>query len=91
MKTILKYTLRATEHQELELPAGSQALSCQEQHGELRLWVLVKDDRPLRKYSVYLYATGCPMEMDSSQVYLDTVQICNGLGVFHCFVGSDFI
>jgi len=91
MKTIFKYTLKETDYQELEMPCGAQALSCQLQHDKIQLWALVDTDVPLRKYSVWIETTGHPLKLGPSKEFLGTIQIANGLGIFHVFVQADLI
>lgn len=45
MRTIWKYPLEATDHQELMIPSGAKILDAQFQAGQLCLWAMVNTAR----------------------------------------------
>jgi hypothetical protein len=91
METIWKIPLKDIDYQELELPVGSKALSCQVQHNQMKLWALVDTDLPLRKYSIWIYGTGHPVCLSPAKEFLSTVQLYEGVCIFHVFVQADFV
>lgn len=83
-KAVYKYPLKLTDIQELVLPAGSQILSVQEQHGEVCLWALVDTSRePQRRY-IAIHGTGHGV-YDGALIYITTFQMHGGKLVWHVF------
>lgn len=86
MKTVFKYTLAITDHQEITLPKGAQPLSVGIQNGHLMLWCLVDDQADLAMpRDVYVHGTGHKVD-DIPLQYLGTVMLNGGALVFHVFI-----
>ena len=88
MKTIHKYPLTWDNTQTLTMPAGSQIVSVQPQHGKITVWASVDTDvKETADYRIKVYTTGERIE-DASLIYLDTCVI--GDFVFHvCIVPEE--
>lgn len=88
-KVVLKYDIPLQSALfRTRLPVGSQFLTFQEQHRNLRIWVLT-DDPPvdLIDHTMVILATGEPFDFSQYRKYdyLGTVQQFEGLRVWHLF------
>lgn len=86
MQTIWKYPLSITSEQTLKMPVGARVLSIQFQCDTLCMWALVDGSLDQESRTFRIYGTGHPIEpeLNSSLVYLATVQESNRL-VWHVF------
>ena len=85
MKRILKYPLQLTGSQSVELPAGAEILSVQEQRGMPQLWALVDPDEPGELVEIVCYGTGQEIEAEHPLSFISTEQFNSGQFVFHFF------
>lgn len=79
--TIWKYTVRQTDSQEIEMPAGAKILAVRMQGSVLTLWAMVDPSEPKESRTIQVYGTGHPA--GSAGVYIGTVQ--HGPMVWHIF------
>lgn len=94
-KTIFKYRLSLTDRQIIEIPMGSKILSIQAQsnYGETRapfsLWMEIdSDQKSFEPRMFHIVGTGKPIpstDDDAELVYLATVQIEDGMLVWHFY------
>lgn len=84
--TIWKYTLNPGRTL-LEIPSGGQVLTVQVQHGEVRIWVLVRPEASLvtREFTVYGTGHEVPEDPTCTRAYLGTIQMAEGSLIFHVF------
>jgi hypothetical protein len=85
VKTIYKYPMPIVDELTKELPAGSQLLCVQMQRGEPQLWAVVDTDQPPVARDFRWVGTGHPFDLGTHCAYIGTVQISEGLRVFHLF------
>ena len=86
---IFKYTLKITDNQTVEMPAGCQAMCIQQQNGQPQLWVLCDPDAPLIPYQILCVGTGHEIKKPVGQ-YLGTIQVIQPISfVFHFFSSLD--
>lgn len=85
MKTIYKYGLDITDKQRIELPVGAELLSVQNQRGEINLWALVDSEAELEENLIECFGTGHPINIDAPRQHLGTIQIQDGLQIYHFF------
>lgn len=86
MKTIYKYTLQVMDIQNLELPIHSKILTVQVQNKEPVLWAIVCNPVTATEIRIIeIVGTGSPM-FDAKRKYISTIQLNNGLAIFHVFV-----
>lgn len=83
MRTIYKYPLEITDHQEISIHAGAELLDIQVQNGSIYLWCMVNPNQSMRKYYFRVLGTGQPIESEFNVPYLATVQ--TGRFVWHIF------
>ena len=82
---ILKFELQVTDMQILAMPVGAKILDVQMQNGNLQLWALCDNSKPLiEKRKIAIYGTGNPMP-DNCGEYIATFQMAGGSLVFHVF------
>lgn len=85
--TIWKYSLKADDVQEVEIPIGSKLLSVQTQNGIPCLWVLVYEKNTKEVRKVYTFGTGEPLNfLPEALTFIGTYQMYNGELVFHVFI-----
>ena len=84
MRTIYKYPIEITDTQTLEVPQDRRILNVQMQDGKPCIWMEVETDTPHAELKVYVVGTGHPMPKTDLH-YIGSVQIANGLYVFHVF------
>ena len=84
-KEIWKYILRPIIT--LDVPAGSQILSVQEQFGEICIWMLVDPTLEKEERRFEVYGTGHPINYDMGtwRTYIGTVKLENGSLIMHIF------
>ena len=84
MRTIYKYELSLTDDiQTINLPRGAHILRFGEQDGQVVMWVDVRTDNEKDLHTFLIVGTGHDIT-DYPSVYLDTVQMSNGL-VWHIY------
>lgn len=83
MISIWKQQLALQSKQEIQVPAGSQIMTAQEQNGVPCLWFSVNTERPLEQRTIHIIGTGHPIEDPKILDFIDTVQI--GPHVWHIF------
>lgn len=85
-KTIYKYVLKVTDHQEVTLPVGATILSVQVQREAVCLWAMVDPEEEMGKdHTIEIYRTGHPVEHPEGLHFIGTVQLLDGRLVFHVF------
>ena len=98
MITIYKYDLALTDRQTLQLPAGAEILSVQEQEAwlyehrstpanqrTLQLWALVDTKAPVTPRHFTIAGTGNPLTNQVILRHIDTVVMARGSLVWHIF------
>ena len=93
MMTIWKFPLKIADQQFLRVPSGSKAISAQSQGRDVYLWATVDTDKANMgvDVSVWIHGTGHCADMAVRYGrHLSTVQIDEGVLIFHVFVGKDF-
>jgi len=88
MKTIWKYPLQCTDHQEVMMPEGSKILCVQTQAGRPCLWALVDADPLTTKHRrrILVSGTGHHLPEPFHGHYIGTFQLeGDGALVFHVF------
>ena len=85
MPTIHKFTLSPEELNEIRLPADAEILTVQNQRNKICMWVKLdkSSQRVVRKFSVL--GTGWDIVSKYKLKYIGTVQLEDGLLVFHVF------
>lgn len=81
MRTVLKFEVKP--RMVLTLPAGSEFLAVQIQHGEPRAWFLCEQGAPNFERTFICVPTG--EASISDEEYLGTFQLGDGALVFHLF------
>lgn len=69
----------------LPMPRGARILSAQTQRGEPQMWALVDPDAGPEEREFRLVATGERIQDADRLTYIGTVQMNDGLLVFHLF------
>jgi len=86
---IWKYQLEDEARQVIMMPSGAEILSVQQQHGDLQLWAMVDPYVPKQMRVFEIFGTGTTMPDLSSEGrarrHLATVQVCQGMLVWHVF------
>lgn len=85
MKTIWKATLKATDVQAIEVPAGAELLCAREQHDLICVWFRCDPDQPKEQRPIAIVGTGHNAPDDGR--YLGTASIYGGSLMFHVFEG----
>lgn len=94
-KVVWKYTLAIADTQELELPYGSQYLSCACQREDIVLWFLVNPVAQLKeKWQVFIFGTGHEITEERfdtdyahvTDVFAGTVLMMDGALVWHIWL-----
>ncbi len=86
MLTVYKYEIPAEDEFTIDLPAGAQPLSFQEQRGAGCMWALVDPEARTTKRRFRLAGTGHPIEHDAGALrFVGTAQFRGGGLVFHLF------
>lgn len=86
---IWKWSLKVTDRQHLQLPAGAKVLTVQTQFGRPQLWALVDQRAEPEPRTFATYGTGNPMPDGDPGAYVGTYQIDDGALVFHVFEVKD--
>lgn len=85
MNMIYKYELQIDDMQVIEMPKGSEILTAQVQNNKVCLWAMVDPvTSKTEGRKIRMIGTGNPVE-DSNLKYISTVQMVNGLVVWHIF------
>lgn len=86
MLTVYKYEIPAEDEFTIDLPAGAQPLSFQEQHGAGCMWALVDPEARTTKRHFRLVGTGHRIHHDAGAMrFVGTAQFRGGALVFHLF------
>jgi len=82
MKTVFKYPIEITEHQQIEMPSGSELRYIDiDPNGVPCIWAVVNTDSPIILADIYIYGTGHPIP--AGRNYLKSFQ--QGSKVYHVF------
>mgnify|MGYP003452762052 FL=1 len=82
---IWKFGLEVKDIQFLAVPTGAKFLDAQMQNGNLQLWALCDNSKPLiEKRKIAIYGTGNPVPSNSGE-HIATFQMSDGNLVFHVF------
>ena len=84
MNIIWNYELEFKYEQTHYLPLGYKILSVQQQRGKICVWVQIDPDRDTQEVTFFIRCTGDEIKNSKSIVYLNTVQMDDGL-VWHVF------
>lgn len=84
-KTIYKYTLEATDVQQIEIPQGAEILCIQTQNETPCIWALVDPNATVTKRVFEIFGTGHNVPENGNRKYIGTFQLNQGALVFHCF------
>jgi len=87
MKTIYKYEIETTDHQEIMLPQGAGILTVQTQDDLPCLWACVDTEAPIHPQEISIFGTGHLVPENIGE-YIGTYQLNNGRLVFHVFKSS---
>jgi hypothetical protein len=87
MGTIWKFMLRPAAVQTIRMPKGSEVLTAQVQGEELCLWAMVDPDNLMEDRMFLIVGTGHNMPEVFGR-YVATVQMENGLLIWHIFEGE---
>jgi hypothetical protein len=86
MMRVFKYPIPIQDEVQIQMPSTGTILSVQEQHGEVVLWALVDDEKPLTPMKFRVVGTGHPIEDADDLVYVGSVQQAGGALVWHVFL-----
>lgn len=81
-RAIFKYHITKENNGLIEMPEGSNVVSCQLQNGIITIWAIVDESKPLVKRQFDVYGTG--WDVDARNTFIGTVQDNDGL-VWHIF------
>ncbi|MDQ0376545.1 DUF7352 domain-containing protein [Amycolatopsis thermophila] len=84
MRSIWKFPLDITDRQPVNMPAGSDILDAQFQHGVLCVWAAVERENPVEPRTLVIVGTGNPMP-DGKLQHIATVQHPDLGLVWHVF------
>lgn len=84
---VYKYRLQLFDRQIVKMPSNSRILSIQGQHGTLTMWALVdvNSEPVVREFFVFGTGHPVPAEMVDRLAFVGTVQMNDGLLVWHVF------
>lgn len=83
--TIWKYSLKATDYNEILLPTGAEILCVQMQNGEPCMWAMVNSEETKKElHIIETFGTGHSIDHNPRK-YIGTYQLQNGYLVFHVF------
>ena len=82
--TIWKYSLEATDRQNVMMPEGAQILTAQMQGETLCLWAIVNPEATKQLRYIEVIDTGHSID-DASRRYIATVRMEGGSLIFHVF------
>lgn len=87
MKSIWKYTLKASTSQTIEIPIGSRILSAESQKDDIVIYALVNSEElSFESYEILTYGTGHSiLENIDNHNFLGTVKMHSDALVFHVF------
>jgi hypothetical protein len=90
VKTIWKHTLKMVDGpQELVCPVGSKPLSCEQQDGEIRVWMLVNSsNRDTESWTFWIAGTGHPLPIPEKTPFAFLNSLVMGPFVWHVFYKS---
>jgi hypothetical protein len=63
MTVVFKYPLAITDVQTVEMYSGASILDCQLQDDRIMMWCLVDPTRGTFKTTIYIFATGEPIDI----------------------------
>jgi len=86
VKTIHKYQFELVYEPTIDMPAGADVLSFQNQDGAMTIWALVDTKREVIQYRFRIIGTGGPIDDEDVTMsnYVGTAQF--GRYVWHLFV-----
>ena len=84
MKKIYKYSLKTTQKQTLNMPAGAHPLHVEAQYGQPHLWAEVYPDRPHLEFTIYAIPTGIPIPERATN-YIGSILIDDGNTSLHIY------
>ena len=86
--TIWKYTLRATDEQQIQMPAGAQILSVGVVQERIQLWAMVDPMTPMaQNRRIVMVGTGHILPPAHGR-FIGTVSLLNGALILHVFDAS---
>ena len=83
-RTIWKLALRATDMQEIEVPAGTDFLCAREQFERICVWFRCDPRKSIEKRTIAIVGTGNAAPGDDG-LYLGTASLSGGQLMFHVF------
>lgn len=85
-RKVYKYTLKATNAQEVTMPVGAVILSAEEQWGDVVIYALVDaDEKQLEPRKIYIRGTGHGIYVEEKLKFIGTVKFFGGQSMFHVF------
>lgn len=84
MKKIFKYEVALQGEFKLNIERHATILCCQMQNDKPKIWAIVDTEAPADERTFKLYGTGHEIG-DTNLKYIDTIQLQDGLYVFHLF------
>ena len=85
MKTIFKYKLGTTDHQDIEFPKGAELISAQAIGEDLFVWAKVDPEQHMEKREIRVIGTGHQVYDDEKLRHLGTTQMFGGTLIWHVF------
>ena len=85
MKTIFKYKLGTTDHQDIEFPKDTELISAQAIGEELYIWAKVDPEQHMEKREIRVIGTGHTVYDDEKLRHLGTTQMFGGTLIWHVF------
>lgn len=85
MKRVYKYPLEVNDEVSVYMPKGARVLSVQVQDGRPCLWAECNPDGESVLRTFLIRGTGHPIDDEIEKEYIGTIQMCEGLIVFHVF------
>ncbi|MGZ4161015.1 MAG: DUF7352 domain-containing protein [Neobacillus sp.] len=94
MYTVWKYTLNATQKQQIDMPLGSKILNAELQHEEIVLYALINkaDVGMTEDREIIVLGTGHEIDEDLTKYqFVNTVVMNNGYLMFHVFASKSML
>ena len=85
MRTIHKYPLAIADTVDIQMPDEAQPLYVAAQRGDPYVWALVNTERDMVRHRFYVRGTGHDCAGTERSSYLGSLQLSDGLLVFHVF------
>lgn len=87
MRTIFKYKLGVTDHQEVEFPKNSELLSAQAQGEDIFIWAMfdLEDEDRMEKRKIRVIGTGHAIPENERLRHIGTTQMYDGKLIWHVF------